>query len=145
MPFYKKSFIIFYIKGNRGQGEMKDNKQLIIVLICFCVILSVLVGAITVILLSSSLGTMNKVDVKQEVHIGDRLDKKDINDATLQDLEAVPNIGEKLAREIISYREENGLIKSINDLKKIKYIGPDRIKLLGEAFKIGKNIRNDCN
>ncbi|MEK7842063.1 MAG: helix-hairpin-helix domain-containing protein [Deltaproteobacteria bacterium] len=47
----------------------------------------------------------------------------DINMATVQDFEALPGIGPKLAQEIVETRERLGGFKTIDDLKKVKGIG----------------------
>ena len=47
----------------------------------------------------------------------------DINMATVQDFEALPGIGPKLAQEIVETRERLGGFKTIDELKKVKGIG----------------------
>lgn len=46
-----------------------------------------------------------------------------INTASFEDLIKVPGITENRAANIILYREQNGLFKSVNDLLNVKYIG----------------------
>ncbi len=50
--------------------------------------------------------------------------KIDLNRAGSWLLEALPGIGEVRAGDIISYREQNGLFRNINELLKVKGIGP---------------------
>jgi competence protein ComEA len=52
-----------------------------------------------------------------------------INDATLDQLDALPGIGPALAERIIAYREVNGTIASLDDLGNVEGIGA---VLLGE-------------
>ena len=47
----------------------------------------------------------------------------DINTANAAQLASLTNIGLKKAKEIIAYREANGLFISIDDLSKVKGIG----------------------
>lgn len=57
-----------------------------------------------------------------------------INTATVEELEQLPGVGEKIANYIINYREQNGAFKDVNDLLNVEKIGP---KLLE---KIKNNI-----
>ena len=48
--------------------------------------------------------------------------KVNINNATIEDLDKLPGIGEATANKIINYREENGDFKSIEELKNVNGI-----------------------
>lgn len=50
--------------------------------------------------------------------------KINLNTATQTDLESLPGIGPSLAERIIAYREQNGPFKAIEDIQKVKGIGP---------------------
>lgn len=50
--------------------------------------------------------------------------KIDLNRAQAWLLEALPGIGEVRAQDIISYREQNGLFRNINELLLVEGIGP---------------------
>lgn len=54
---------------------------------------------------------------------GSDTDKIDINNATAEELDSLPSIGEVRAKAIIKWREENGGFKTIEDLDKVKGIG----------------------
>ena len=63
-----------------------------------------------------------------------------INSATQSELEMLQGIGPAKARAIIEYREQNGSFNSINDLKKVKGIGSETIKQLGDNITVGGNV-----
>ncbi len=46
-----------------------------------------------------------------------------INKADVESLCTLPGVGEKTAQEIISYREENGVFETIEEIKEVKGIG----------------------
>jgi len=65
----------------------------------------------------------------QIVNISEKQDQQEknenlinLNTATKEELLSLPGIGEKIADDILKYRQNNKFI-SIYDLKKIKYIG----------------------
>jgi competence protein ComEA len=54
-----------------------------------------------------------------------------INTASAEELAALDGIGERLAQNIVEYREANGLFATIEDVKSVKGIGdkkPEKIK-----------------
>lgn len=54
-----------------------------------------------------------------------------LNTATVEQLEAVPNIGKAKAEAIVQYRKDNGDFKDLEEVKKVKGIGDklfDKIK-----------------
>ncbi len=53
--------------------------------------------------------------------------KVDINRATRDELEALPGIGPVLAGRILEYRERHGPFRSLDDLLKVKGIGPKTV------------------
>lgn len=63
-----------------------------------------------------------------------------INSATQSELQMLQGIGPAKARAIIEYREQNGSFNSINDLKKVKGIGSETIKQLGDEITVGGNV-----
>lgn len=60
-----------------------------------------------------------------------------INSATAAELEELPRIGEALAGRIITFREENGPFRSIEDLGNVSGIGEKMLEALRPLVKVG--------
>jgi competence protein ComEA len=60
-------------------------------------------------------------------------DKININTATKAELQALSGVGDATADAIIAYREQNGAIKSIDDLVNVKGIGLKKAKKLADV------------
>lgn len=50
-------------------------------------------------------------------------EKLDINEASAEELTALPGIGETLAARIVAYRAENGAFHDIGELREVKGVG----------------------
>ena len=60
---------------------------------------------------------------KEQSNVEQKAEKISLNQATIQDLTNLSGIGEKKAKDIIDYRNENGLFESIEDIKNVSGIG----------------------
>jgi len=60
----------------------------------------------------------------------------DVNSATVEQLEAVNGIGEKIATEIVAYREEHGSFKTMDELLNVKGIAEKRLEKIKDAVEI---------
>jgi len=58
----------------------------------------------------------------------------DINQATAEQLEALPGIGPVLAQRIVSYRERQGGFKSTKELLNVSGIGPKRFETIRDLI-----------
>lgn len=61
----------------------------------------------------------------------------DINTATVQELILLPGIGEKLAANIIAYRNENGPFETLADLTKVDGVGEKKLEAILDYITIG--------
>jgi len=59
-----------------------------------------------------------------------------INKATVEELQSLNGIGESLAMSIVSYREENGKYKSIEDIKNVSGIGENKYLKIKDSIKV---------
>lgn len=59
-----------------------------------------------------------------------------INEADEEKLGELPGIGPAMARKIIAYRDEHGLFSGIEELQKVKGIGPAKYKELQDKVTI---------
>ena len=60
-----------------------------------------------------------------------------INTADVYDLQRLPGIGEKRARDIVAYREEHGAFQTVDDLDFVAGIGPGILGNLREYAVTG--------
>ncbi|MGE5508585.1 MAG: ComEA family DNA-binding protein [Chitinophagales bacterium] len=60
----------------------------------------------------------------------------DLNLATGAQLEALPGIGPSLARRILEYRQQHGAFRSVEELDRVRGIGPSRLANLAPLVKV---------
>ena len=53
-----------------------------------------------------------------------------INTASTEELQTLPNIGERMAKRIVDYRAQHGYFASVDALEDVKGIGPKTIEKL---------------
>jgi competence protein ComEA len=63
--------------------------------------------------------------------------KININTAALPELESLPGIGQVLAGRIISYREQNGGFKAVDELMNVDGIGQAKFETVRDMITIG--------
>ena len=62
--------------------------------------------------------------------------KVNINTGGINELSSLPGVGESLAQKIITYREQNGKFKKIEDLKNVSGIGDKKYESLKEYISV---------
>jgi len=62
--------------------------------------------------------------------------KININVATAEELESLPNIGKLKAERIVEYREENGDFTSAEDIMKVKGIGQETLERIRDLIRV---------
>ena len=65
----------------------------------------------------------------------------DINRATVQELQALPGIGEVLARRVVEQRKARGSFRAVEDLLEVKGIGEKRLNSLRPLILVGNQIK----
>jgi competence protein ComEA len=60
-----------------------------------------------------------------------------INTATQAELEMLPEIGPSIAEDIITYRQQEGLFTSIEDIQKVLGIGPATYEAIKDLITVG--------
>ncbi|MEW6388040.1 MAG: helix-hairpin-helix domain-containing protein [Thermodesulfobacteriota bacterium] len=62
----------------------------------------------------------------------------ELNQATKEDLEALPGIGPALAGRIVEYRRTRGPFRKIEDLERVSGIGPKKLEKVKPYLSIGE-------
>ena len=60
-----------------------------------------------------------------------------INTATSEQLQTLPNIGPKIAAQIIAYRDEHGIFESVGELMNIPGIGEKKLEAIWDMVTTG--------
>lgn len=63
--------------------------------------------------------------------------KLNLNTATVEELVALPGIGEVLAERIVAYRELHGSFSSIDELSQVEGIGENRVEAIRDYVTLG--------
>lgn len=63
-------------------------------------------------------------------------DKVNINQATVEELDRLPGVGQATANKIINYREEHGDFKSIEELKHVNGIGNKKYEQIKDEITL---------
>lgn len=64
------------------------------------------------------------------------IEKININTADQETLEALPGVGEKLAKAIIVYREKDGLFQAVDEVVKVSGIGLKKLNQMKEFITV---------
>lgn len=103
-------------------------------------VLSVIIGAVLILAMAQQLffnPTFEETNGQGIILKQDR--KLNINTAPYKTLQELPGIGPALARRILEYRETHGKFSEVEDIMKIKGIGPKTYAMLKERITLGEN------
>ena len=84
---------------------------------------------------SSDSAEPNSAEVASDTSVAEN-NKVNINTADAAQLQKLNGIGEKKAQQIISYRQENGQFKAIDELKQVSGIGDKTFAGLKDQLEI---------
>jgi len=68
--------------------------------------------------------------------LADKGEKININTATVEELVNLKRIGPKYAERIVQYRETNGPFVKVEDITKVKGIGPKTLEVNKDAITV---------
>ena len=129
----KKSFILVHISGsvkNRGVYKIQSGSRVKDIIESAGGLLRN--SDVSSINLSQTLKDGQKIEVPQVIVVSGAPKSTgkliDINSASESELDAISGVGPATAKKIIEYRTKNGAFKSIDDLKKIKGFGKNKIE-----------------
>lgn len=124
---------MLYILTIRSNGLNLNAKERVMKLLSLPVLGAFLLG-ITSITFSVNAESQATKPTKSNVEEVVKLELVNVNTANAEQLATLPGIGESRALRIINYREQNGKIKSLEELNEIKGFGERSIaKLKGRV------------
>lgn len=85
----------------------------------------ILLILITVLLVINVVSYVRRENLKKSyvILVEEEAIQISINEADVDELTELPGIGPVLARRIIEYRNQNGLLEKLEDLKRVKGVG----------------------
>ena len=109
-------------------------------LIFMCVMIGFFIGRMSAknhVILSSQNTSTDKADSAAETVSVIENGRININLATSQQLQMLPNIGDVLAERIVTYRSKHGPFDTVDDLTLVDGIGEKRLEALRQYITVG--------
>ena len=111
---------------------MKKDK-LVLLGVCFA-FLVLIIG----VFISRNIGDDPYDTVQSEmIETADTDARLDINEMSAAQLEAIPGIGEMLAKRIVAYREANGPFRTLEEVMNVEGIGEKKLDQIASLVKVG--------
>jgi competence protein ComEA len=130
LAFHNSLNIIRLCPGGKSFGGKKMRKAFMVFVAALF-----LVGLFSADLLAQAQQQAPKAEQKAQP-AQKEANKVNINKASKAELAKLPGIGDKIAEEIIKYREKNGPFKTIQDIKKVSGVGDKKFEAIKNMISV---------
>lgn len=83
------------------------------------------------------------LSLQVQAALKDDAKKININTASVEKLQELPRIGEKIAQRIVDFRKENGKFEKIEEIMKVKGISEKIFKGMKDMITVGEETKTE--